>query len=142
MQSLNDPIDTTTPQVRLTFNLFASLAEFEKDIIRERRNAGLEAARSRGRFGGKPKGLSNEAQVITCVAETLYNAKELSFAQIIKNLAISKSTLYSYLRHRNFSIGKNKLSYLLFFFPNNRDLAYLIWFEAQFQALYPLKIVL
>jgi DNA invertase Pin-like site-specific DNA recombinase len=47
LKSLNDPIDTTTPQGRLTFNLFASLAEFERDVIRERTQAGLSAARSR-----------------------------------------------------------------------------------------------
>ena len=49
--SLNDPIDTTTAQGKLTFNIFASLAEFERDIIKERTKAGLDAARSRGRLG-------------------------------------------------------------------------------------------
>ena len=52
LQSLHDPVDTTTPQGRLTFNLFASLAEFERDLIRERTQAGLTAARARGRNGG------------------------------------------------------------------------------------------
>ena len=54
LRSLNDPIDTTTPQGRLAFNLFASLAEFERDLIRERTQAGLTAARARGRKGGRP----------------------------------------------------------------------------------------
>jgi DNA invertase Pin-like site-specific DNA recombinase len=49
--SLNDPIDTTTAQGRLVFNLFASLAEFERELIRERTQAGLSAARARGRIG-------------------------------------------------------------------------------------------
>ena len=49
LKSLNDPIDTTTSHGRLTFNIFASLAEFERDVIRERTNAGLTAARARGR---------------------------------------------------------------------------------------------
>ena len=56
--SLNDPIDTTTPQGRLVFNIFASLAEFERDLIRERTQAGLKAARARGRKGGRPRCLS------------------------------------------------------------------------------------
>lgn len=55
-RSLNDAIDTTTAQGRLVFNLFASLAEFERDLIRERTQAGLSAARSRGRLGGARKG--------------------------------------------------------------------------------------
>jgi DNA invertase Pin-like site-specific DNA recombinase len=55
--SLNDPIDTTTSQGRLIFNIFACLAEFEGDIIRERTQAGLNAARARGRLGGRPPGL-------------------------------------------------------------------------------------
>ncbi|PTU64075.1 resolvase [Chromobacterium sp. Panama] len=58
LKSLNDPIDTTTPQGRcLVFNMFAALAEFERDLIRERTKAGLTAARARGRKGGRPKGL-------------------------------------------------------------------------------------
>ena len=52
--SLNDPIDTTSAQGRLVFNLFASLAEFERELIRERTQAGLTAARARGRAGGRP----------------------------------------------------------------------------------------
>ena len=57
-QSLNDPVDTTTSHGRLIFNLVASLAEFECDIIRDRTQAGLSAARARGRHGGRPAGLS------------------------------------------------------------------------------------
>ena len=59
--SLNDPLDTTSAQVRLVFNLFASLAEFERELIRERTQAGLSAARARGRVGGRPKGLPAQA---------------------------------------------------------------------------------
>ncbi len=107
--SLNDPIDTTTPHGKLIFNIFASLAEFERDIIRERTKAGLEAARARGRKGGRPKGLSREAEATACAAETLYKEKTLSAQQICKQLSISKATLYSYLRHRNVPIGKAAL---------------------------------
>jgi DNA invertase Pin-like site-specific DNA recombinase len=70
LKSLCDLIDTTS-QGRLTFNIFASLAEFERDVARERTNAGLTAARARGRLGGRPKGLAASAEQTACAAETL-----------------------------------------------------------------------
>jgi DNA invertase Pin-like site-specific DNA recombinase len=103
--SLNDPIDTTSAQGRLVFNLFASLAEFERELIRERTQAGLTAARARGRIGGRPKGLSPQAQATAMAAETLYRERKLSVAAIAQKLHVSKSTLYSYLRHRGVEIG-------------------------------------
>ncbi|MGA7393136.1 MAG: recombinase family protein [Terrimicrobiaceae bacterium] len=105
LKSLNDPIDTTTPQGRLIFNLFASLAEFERDVIRERTHAGLSAARARGRKGGRPKGVPSSAESTACAAETLYREGKLSSQEIAGKLQISKSTLYSYLRHRHVPIG-------------------------------------
>jgi DNA invertase Pin-like site-specific DNA recombinase len=105
LQSLNDPIDTTTPQGRLSFNLFASLAEFERDLVRERTQAGLSAARARGRNGGRPKGLSAQAEATACAAETLYLERKLSVRQIADRLGISKSTLYAYLRYRGVAIS-------------------------------------
>lgn len=105
LQSLNDPVDTTTAQGRLTFNIFASLAEFERDLIRERTHAGLSAARARGRNGGRPKGISPHAETTAMAAETLYREGQLSTLQIANKLHISKSTLYSYLRHRGVMIG-------------------------------------
>ncbi len=90
--SLNDPIDTTHPQGRLIFNIFASLAEFERDLIRERTQAGLSAARMRGRTGGRPRGLSKKAETTACAAETLYKEGKLSVVNICKKLTISKST--------------------------------------------------
>ena len=105
LQSLNDPIDTTTPQGRLSFNLFASLAEFERDLIRERTQAGLSAARARGRNGGRPKGLSAQAEATACAAETLYLERKLSVRQVADRLGISKSTLYAYLRYRGVAIS-------------------------------------
>jgi DNA invertase Pin-like site-specific DNA recombinase len=104
--SLNDPIDTTTAQGRLNFNIFASLAEFEKDLIKERTNAGLAAARARGRLGGRPKGLPSDAESTACAAETLYREGKLSVAKIAKQLGVAKATLYKYLRHRGVEIGK------------------------------------
>jgi DNA invertase Pin-like site-specific DNA recombinase len=108
LKSLADPIDTTTSHGRLTFNLFASLAEFERDIIRERTNAGLAAARARGRRGGRPRGLAPSAEQTACAAETLYREGKLSSQQIADRLRISKSTLYAYLRHRGVPIGVYK----------------------------------
>ena len=112
LKSLNDSIDTTTPQGKLTFHLFASLAEFERDIIRERTKAGLEAARARGRKGGRPKGLSKEAKDKAMVAETLYKQgrapedekKVLSVTEICNHIGIARSTLYKYLRYRGVEI--------------------------------------
>lgn len=103
--SLHDPIDTTSAQGRLVFNLFASLAEFERELIRERTQAGLTAARARGRVGGRPKGLSPQAQAAAMAAETLYRERKLSVAAIAQKLHVSKSTLYSYLRRRGVEIG-------------------------------------
>jgi len=105
LQSLNDPIDTTHAQGRLVFNLFASLAEFERELIRERTQAGLSAARARGRVGGRPKGLPAKAEATAMAAETLYREGRLSVSAISEKLRISKSTLYSYLRRRGVEIG-------------------------------------
>lgn len=105
LKSLNDPVDTTTAQGRLVFNMFASLAEFERDLIRERTQAGLKAARARGRLGGRPKGLSKQAEATAVAAETLYKEGVLSVQQIADRLSISKGTLYHYLRHRDVAVG-------------------------------------
>ena len=106
--SLNDPIDTTSAEGRLVFNLFASLAEFERELIRERTQAGLTAARARGRVGGRPKGLSPQAEATALAADTLYRERKLSVAAIAQKLHVCKSTLYSYLRHRGVEIGPYK----------------------------------
>ena len=105
LRSLNDPIDTTTASGRLIFGVFASLAEFERELIRERTRAGLEAARARGRMGGRPPGLSKAAQQKALAAETLYRECKLPVQAIASELGISKATLYRYLRARNVPIG-------------------------------------
>ncbi|HEN9809195.1 TPA: recombinase family protein [Klebsiella pneumoniae] len=110
--SLNDPVDTTNAQGRLVFNLFASLAEFERELIQERTLAGLSAARARGRVGGRPKGLSAPAESTAMAAETLYREGRLSVSAIGKKLHISKGTLYRYLRSRGVEIGKQKKNQL------------------------------
>lgn len=95
--SLQDNINTTTPTGKLNFHIFAAIAEFERDIIRERTKAGLESARARGRKGGRPKGLSKEAQVKAAAASSLYQQRK-SVADICNTLAISKKTFYKYLK--------------------------------------------
>ena len=108
LSSLNDQIDTTTPHGKFTFHIFAAMAEFERDIIRERTNAGLAAARARGRKGGRPKGLSKKAQHTAIIAERLYEESELTVKDICEQLSISKMTLYNYLRHRGVEIGSTR----------------------------------
>jgi len=70
--SLNDPIDTSTAQGRMVFGIFASLAEFERELIHERTQAGLTSDRDRGRKGGRPKGMSQAAIEKATIAEALY----------------------------------------------------------------------
>ncbi len=105
LQSISDSIDTNTPQGRLFFNISASFAEFEKDLIRERTKAGLEAARARGRKGGRRRGMSKEAEQKAILAETYYREGKMSVIEISKEVGISKMTLYKYLRHRNVPIS-------------------------------------
>ena len=103
--SLNDPIDTTTAQGRLVFRIFASLAEFEREVIRERTLAGLASARRRGKLLGRPKGLTKAAEQTARIAESLYKEEKYSVEQIARELTISKTTLYKYLRKRGVQIG-------------------------------------
>ena len=110
LQSLQDPIDTTHSQGRFVFNLFATLAEFERDLIRERTQAGLNAARARGRRGGRPKGLSKTAEKKAVAAEALYGTGDLSVNEVAENLGVSKATLYKYLRHRGVVVGSFRKS--------------------------------
>ena len=103
--SLHDHLDTTTAQGRLMFNLFASLAEFERDIIRERTKVGLTAARARGRQGGRPKGLSKEALSKAQAAKTLYLQQDKTVAEIGQLLGVGRATIYRYLTHLGVPTG-------------------------------------
>ncbi len=98
-RSLTEQIDTTTSGGKLIFHIFGALAEFERDLIRERTQAGLAAARARGRQGGRPRLLETEKKV--AMAQTLYNDKSNSIAQICQTLRISRATLYRYIKVRN-----------------------------------------
>jgi DNA invertase Pin-like site-specific DNA recombinase len=89
-KSLTENIDTTTSGGKLIFHIFGALAEFERDIIRERTTAGLMAARVRGRKGGRPKALTGKQ---LSIARDLYE-KHHPIAEICRTLKISKATLY------------------------------------------------
>lgn len=95
LQSLQEVIDTATPTGRLTFHLFGALAEFERNLIRERTQAGLAAARARGRLGGRPRALDPDKRDL---AVRLYDEKKLPIGKICAMMGISKPTLYAYVR--------------------------------------------
>jgi DNA invertase Pin-like site-specific DNA recombinase len=95
-QSLTEHIDTTTSGGKLIFHIFGALAEFERDIIKERTQAGLQAARSRGRVGGRPQVLPTSRKVE--MAKALYADKSNTAEEICKNLNISRATLYRYVK--------------------------------------------
>ncbi len=88
-------IDTTTASGELMFNIFSALAQFEKRLIQERTTAGLEAARARGRNGGRPKIGTNDPKVR--MAKEMNNTKTMSVDAICDSLSISKATFYRYL---------------------------------------------
>ena len=94
--SLTESIDTTTPGGKLIFHLMGALAEFERDLIRERTNAGLAAARARGRIGGRPKRLATNGKV--ALARRLFADPNHSIPEICSTLEISRSTLYRYVK--------------------------------------------
>lgn len=101
-KSIHETIDTSTTTGKLTFHLFAALAEFERNLIRERTKAGIEAARARGRQGGRPKKLDKEKRQL---AVDLYTAKKHSIKQICNSVGITKPTLYKYIREGNLVQG-------------------------------------
>jgi DNA invertase Pin-like site-specific DNA recombinase len=95
-KSLQENIDTTTSGGKLIFHIFASLAEFERDLIRERTNAGLSAARARGRKGGRPKGVMDTNKQKAAIA--LKNDTSRSVSEICEILGVSRNTYYKYVR--------------------------------------------
>jgi DNA invertase Pin-like site-specific DNA recombinase len=98
-KSITENIDTTTSGGKLIFHIFGALAEFERDIIRERTNAGLQAARARGRLGGRPKALTPK-QIRHLQA--LYDDKSNEIDDILNTFKIGRATLYRY-------VGKGKM---------------------------------
>ncbi|TPG06957.1 recombinase family protein [Curtobacterium flaccumfaciens] len=100
-RSLQETLDTRSPGGRLVFHVFAALAKFERDLIRERTHTRFAAARARGRQGGRPPRLSGD-QVQT--ARRLYEQREMTVAQIGDVLGVSRTTVYRALRRENESI--------------------------------------
>ena len=92
-RSLTEQLDTTTSGGKLVFHVFAALAEFERDVIRERTQAGLAAARARGRRGGRPRAALSDARKVA-LAQALYDDPGHSIAEICRTLGVSRSTLY------------------------------------------------
>jgi DNA invertase Pin-like site-specific DNA recombinase len=93
-RSLHERVDTTSPGGRLVFHLFGALAEFERDLIRERSLAGLAAARARGRNGGRPS-VMTPAKIAR--ARELYEERDLTVAEIAKTLGVSRASVYRHL---------------------------------------------
>jgi DNA invertase Pin-like site-specific DNA recombinase len=96
-KSLTENIDTTTSGGKLIFHIFGALAEFEREIIRERTQAGLHAAHARGRTGGRPKALTDRQ---LSIAQSLYKDPKTSIPEICRTLKISKPTFYRYIKTR------------------------------------------
>jgi DNA invertase Pin-like site-specific DNA recombinase len=94
-KSLTENIDTSTATGNLVFHIFGALAEFERNLIKERTVAGLEAARVRGRTGGRPRRNPDSGRI--AFARQLYRDSRMSIPEILKTLNISKATLYRWL---------------------------------------------
>ena len=88
-------IDTTTASGELIFNIFSSLAQFERKLIQERTKAGLKAARERGKKGGRKKTLASDPKVLT--AKKMYQNHKMSINNICNILKISRATFYRYI---------------------------------------------
>lgn len=95
-QSITENIDTSTATGQLVFHIFGALAEFERNLIRERTLAGLEAARARGRLGGRPALTPTSPKV--AMAQKLYADKTNAVSDICQTLNISRATLYRYVK--------------------------------------------
>lgn len=94
LKSLTESIDTTTSGGKLIFHIFAALAEFERGVIRERTKAGLEAARARGRTGGRPPSLSEND---IAAARAMLRDPEITVGEVAKRLGVVQSTLYRHI---------------------------------------------
>jgi DNA invertase Pin-like site-specific DNA recombinase len=95
--SIRDNIDTSTAVGKAMFRMMAVLAEMERDIIAERTQAGLQAARARGRVGGRPK--TDKMKVVTALA--LYDAGQMTVPEITQATGVSKPTLYRAIKERD-----------------------------------------
>lgn len=95
-QSITENINTSSATGQLVFHLFGALAEFERNLIKERTIAGLSAARARGRTGGRPRLNTSSSKV--SMAKKLYADQTNTISDICRTLHISRATLYRYLK--------------------------------------------
>ena len=95
--SLTEGLDTTTPGGRLVYHVFGALAEWEREVIRERTFAGLAAARARGKNGGRPAKM-NERQIAR--ARVMLQNRDISLSEVCETFGVSKTTLYRHLNRR------------------------------------------
>ena len=102
--SLQENLDTTTATGKFTFHLFCSMAQMERDVISERTKAGLDAARARGRNGGRTPVDSKTIEK----ALKMYKSDEFSIKEILETTGISKTTLYKYLDKETIKKGDGK----------------------------------
>lgn len=98
IKGLVDGVDTSTINGRLFLNLMASLAEYERELIRERTNAGLQSAGARGRLGGRPKGYTKETISKLLIMRTVYKNKTLTPEEIYQPLGLTRATFYRYAK--------------------------------------------
>jgi len=96
-KSLTEAIDTTSSGGKLVFHIFGALAEFERDLIRERTRAGLAAARARGRKGGRPRAAAFIDPKKLALARTLYQEKQTPVGTLCQMLGVSRATFYRYV---------------------------------------------
>ena len=92
--SLQESIDTTSAGGRLVFHVFGALAEFERELIRERTLAGLASARARGRKGGRPPAMDERKVKL---ASRLMRDPAVSVDEVCEAVGVSKSTLYRHV---------------------------------------------
>jgi DNA invertase Pin-like site-specific DNA recombinase len=103
-KSLQESIDTATSSGKLIFHIFSALAEFERDLIQERTQAGLKAARVRGKMGGRPPLL--DTRQINRMIE-MYDEQKNTVAEICKIYNISRPSFYNYLNNRKRELAKS-----------------------------------
>jgi DNA invertase Pin-like site-specific DNA recombinase len=101
-ESLTEKIETHSPAGKLVFHVFAALAEFERNLIRERTVAGLKAARARGRRGGRPAKLS--AKEIKTI-RTLLKTADIPVTEIAARFGVARSTLYRAVLNREYKLS-------------------------------------
>lgn len=99
--SLTENMDTSTPEGILIFTVFAAMAQFERDLIRERTRAGLTAARARGRKGGRPAKLAPDQ--IKAI-QSLYTSRTLTVTQMARRYHVSRKTIYNVLRQYRITV--------------------------------------